>query len=106
MIDYADRHQSKYFTQYYLELASIIMLRTFMSSLTKNQKKEIIAQILAFCYCGFSVRVTGNIAYHYKSFIGRDLKAWMQMVLFIILSYISENVKECWFALAKVCILL
>ena len=78
------------------------MLRTFMSSLTIVQRKEIVARILAFCYCGFSVRVTGNIAYHYKSFIGRDFKAWMQMALFIIPPYVSDNEQACWFALAKV----
>ena len=82
--------------------ASKYMLRTFMDKLNASQKKEILARIASFCYCGFSVRITGNIAYHYKSFIGRDFKAWMQMALFIIHSYISNDEKKCWLALSKV----
>ena len=82
--------------------ASKYMLRTFMDKLNASQKKEILARIASFCYCGFSVRITGNIAYHYKSFIGRDFKAWMQMALFIIHGYITNDEKRCWLALSKV----
>ena len=75
------------------------MLRTFMSSLTIIQRKEIVARILAFCYCGFC---SESYRYHYKSFIGRDFKAWMQMALFVIPPYVFDNEQACWFALAKV----
>ena len=73
-----------------------------MSSCNKKQKKEILERISAFSYSGFSVRITGNIAYHYKSFIGRDFKAWMQMVMFIIDPFVSSEVKKCWLSLAQV----
>ncbi len=75
-----------------------------MGSLSSAQKKEILARIKAWSYCGFSERITGNIAYHYKSFVGRDFKAWLQMVIFIIPSFVSDQEMKCWFALVKVCI--
>ena len=34
-------------------------------------------KVASFPYCGFKERITGN----YKSFIGRDFKAFMQMGL-------------------------
>lgn len=78
------------------------MLRTLMDSLSVGQKKEVLAQIRAWSYCGFSERITGNIAYHYKSFVGRDFKAWLQMVLFIIPRHVTDQEMRCWFALVKV----
>lgn len=82
------------------------MFRTFMSNCNKEQKTEIVARVDAFSYCGFSVRMTGNIVYHYKSFIGRDFKAWIQMALFIIDPFISREVKKCWLSLAQVVIII
>ena len=73
-----------------------------MNDRTSAEKKEILARISAFSYCGFSVRITGNIAYHYQSFIGRDFKAWIQMSLFIIHSFITDDQKKCWLSLAQV----
>ena len=78
------------------------MLRTFMNNRTQKEKKEILARITAFPYSGFSVRITGNIAYHYQSFIGRDFKAWIQMAVFIIEPFVTEAEKICWLNLAKV----
>ena len=51
--------------------------------------------------CGFSCRITGNIRY-YKSFVGRDFKAFMQMAMFIVPIYVSESETKCWFLLSKV----
>ena len=78
------------------------MLRTFMNNRTQKEKKEILARIAAFPYSGFSVRITGNIAYHYQSFIGRDFKAWIQLAVFIIEPFVTEAEKICWLNLAKV----
>ena len=82
--------------------ASKYMVRSFMGSCSSKQKKEILARMAAFSYCGFSVRVTGNICYYYQSFVGRDFKAWMQMALFIIAPYLSEEGKKCWLLLSQV----
>ena len=73
-----------------------------MSSTTSKQKKEILAQISDFPVCGFSSRITGNICHYFRSFVGRDFKAWMQMAVFIVHPYLSEEKKMCWFHLAKV----
>lgn len=50
---------------------------------SSHEKKQVLAMVNAFPYCGFSTRITGNICYYYKSFVGRDFKSWMQMSLFI-----------------------
>ena len=73
-----------------------------MGSCSTQQKKEILARMSAFSYCGFSVKVTGNICYYYQSFVGRDFKAWLQMAVFIIAPYLSAQGKKCWLLLSKV----
>lgn len=77
------------------------MLREFMGSRSSQHKKEIMARINAFSYCGFTCRISSNISY-FKSFVGRDFKAFMQMALFVLQPYFSESEKKCWFLLAKV----
>ena len=82
--------------------ASKYMLRSFMDKATPSMKKEILARIGSFPYCGFSCHITGNICYYYKSFVGRDFKAWMQMAVFILEHYLSASELECWLLLSKV----
>jgi hypothetical protein len=72
-----------------------------MDSLTTAEKKEISVRVNSFSYCGFSNRITGNICY-YRSFVGRDFKAFMQMCLFIIRPYLTGSKLTCWYHLAKV----
>ena len=72
-----------------------------MGSLSSAQKKEILARIKSWPYCGFSERITGNIVYHYKSDkISR--RGYKIMVMFIIPSIVSDQEIECWFGLVKV----
>lgn len=78
------------------------MLRSFMDQLSTAKKKEILARISAFSYCGFNTHITGNIAYHYQSFVGRDFKSWLQMAIFIITPFVNQDEKTCWLLLAKV----
>ena len=78
------------------------MIRSFMDKRSATEKREILAKIDAFPYCGFSVKISGNICYNYRSFVGRDFKAFLQMALFVICSYLSENEKKCWIYLSKV----
>ena len=73
-----------------------------MGRRTSVQKEEIVARVLAFPYCGFSSQVTGNICYHYKSFVGRDFKAFIQMAVFVVSPYISQEELKCWILLSKV----
>ena len=78
------------------------MLREFMQQRTPQQKKEIMARIRAFPICSMTCRVSSNISY-FKSFIGRDFKAFMQMALFVLKPYFTEPAEEhCWFLLSKV----
>ena len=78
------------------------MLREFMDRKSPHEKKEILARVKAFSYFCFSTRITGNISYYYKSFVGQDFKAFMQMSLFIIPYYASDIETKCWFQLAQV----
>ena len=72
-----------------------------MDHKTAREKKEIMARIKAFSPCGFSCRLSSNISY-FKSFVGKDFKALMQMALFVLPLYFKESEKKCWFLLAKV----
>lgn len=73
-----------------------------MDHLSSVQKKEILARINSFPTSGLSCRITGNICYHYKSFVGCDFKAWMQVAVFIVSPYLSPCEMECWLLLSKV----
>ena len=77
------------------------MLRAFMDKRSANEKREILARIKAFPYCGFDVKITSNICMYYRSFVGRDFKSFLQMALFIIVAYLTDE-KECWMLLSKV----
>lgn len=72
-----------------------------MEHKSARQKKEIMARIRAFSHCGLSCKLSGNISY-FKSFVGRDFKAIMQIALFIFEPYFNQAGKECWILLSKV----
>ena len=78
------------------------LLKSFMPTMSKTQKKEINARISAFHTSGFTVKMYGNVCYYYQSFVGRDYKGWMQMALFILVPYLSLNQKKVWLYLSKV----
>ena len=78
------------------------MLRSFMDNRSKQEKEEMLARIKSFSYCGFKYHITGNIAYHYRSFVGRDFKAFIQMAIFIVAPFISVDERKCWLLLSKV----
>ena len=77
------------------------MLRSFTDHASTTVKKEILAIISSFPHSGFSSRITGNICYYYKSFVGRDFKAWLQMCVFVLHRYLSTDEIKCWLLLAK-----
>ena len=72
-------------------------------SLTPRQKKEVLARMSAFKYSGFDGKVLGNVVYHNQSFVGRDYKAWAQLAVFIMATFLSDPQKEVLFGLSKVC---
>ena len=78
------------------------MLREFMDKRSAAEKEEVLARVVAFPYCGFSSRITSNIRNYYRSFVGRDFKAFLQMALFIVPLFISEEETKCWFLLSNV----
>ena len=78
------------------------LLKTHMKMFSSQQKREILARMAAFKYSGFDGKVLGNVVYHHQSFVGRDYKAWAQMALFIVGSYLSDAQKRVWLSLSKV----
>ena len=78
------------------------LLKSFMSSRNEQEKKQILARMSGFNYSGFSTKVYGNVCYYYQSFVGRDFKGWMQMSLFIISPYLTDEQKKVWLLLSKV----
>ncbi|KAL5506041.1 hypothetical protein EMCRGX_G007607 [Ephydatia muelleri] len=59
-------------------------LKEVMPRLSKAQKKELLARIRAFNLSGFQDKVHDYVCNHFKSFVGRDFKAWAQMAIFIL----------------------
>ena len=52
------------------------LLHKLMASLSK---KELHAQLQAFPLSGIDEKVLGNLTRNYRSFVGRDFKAWIQV---------------------------
>ena len=73
-----------------------------MPTLSKEHKQQVLARISAFNMSGFSVKIHGNVCRHYKSFVGRDYKAWAQMAIFILHPYLSSGQKIVLLSLSKV----
>lgn len=78
------------------------LLKDFISSLNGEQKKEVLARIKSIGSSGIEGKVYGNICYYFKSFVGRDFKAWAQIAPMVAGPYLSEDKKNTWIALSKV----
>ena len=86
-----------------LVLGSIkYLLKIWMPTLSKVQKKEVLARVKAFSTSGFKVRMYGNVCYYYQSFVGRDFKAWAQMAVFILSPYLDDAQKKVLLSISKV----
>ena len=91
---------SSHYTQYCLVCKYLLI--SFMSSLSAQNKKEVLARLQAFNWSGIQGKVTGNITRNCKSFVGRDFKAWMQVAVFIVHHYLSNEETQIWLHLNKV----
>lgn len=78
------------------------LLKVFIPSLTQQQKKEVLARFRSIGQSGIEGKVYGNICYYYKSYVGRDFKAWAQIAPFVAGPYLSEDEKDAWIAVSKV----
>ena len=79
------------------------LFKIFVPKLSKQQKKEILARISAFSTSGFNHTIHGNVCQYYKSFVGRDFKAWAQMAIFIFGLYLNPAEMEVLLNFSKVC---
>ena len=78
------------------------LLKLLMKRLHTAEKKELLAKVADFNYSGMECKISGNLCYHYKSFVGRDYKALAQIALYLFGPYLSPEEKELWLALSKV----
>ena len=78
------------------------LLKEFMKRMSTDQKKELLAKLETFNYSGIDSKITGNLCYHYKSFVGRDYRSLAQIALHLLGSYFSDSEKAVWLALSKV----
>ena len=78
------------------------MLKDFIPSLSSQQKLEILARITSIGESGIEGKVYGNVCYYYKSFVGRDFKAWAQMAPLVAGPYLTEEKRDAWIAISKV----
>ena len=56
-----------------------------MSSLSAEDKKKLHAHLQVFPLSGIDEKVLGNLTRNYRSFVGRDFKALMQVVIIIMI---------------------
>ncbi len=73
-----------------------------MGRLTAKQKEEVSAKISSFNFSGFKMKLSTKITRHYKSFVGRDFKAFAQSALFILGDYLTTVETQILLALSKV----
>ena len=78
------------------------LLKALMKRLSGEEKKQLLARLGSFNYSGMESRITGNICYHHKSFVGRDYKAVAQIAPFVLGPYLLSEEKAVWLALSKV----
>ena len=78
------------------------LLKALMKRLSGEEKSQLLARVASFNYSGIDSKITGNICYHHKSFVGRDYKAIAQMAPFVFGPYLSPEEKTVWLALSKV----
>ena len=78
------------------------LLRDLIPRLSDQQKKKILARMAAFSQSGITGKLYGKFFSHYKSFVGRDFKAWTQMAPFIVCDMLGEDERKTWIALSKV----
>lgn len=78
------------------------LLKFLMKRLHTAEKKELLAKLSVFNYSGMDTKITGNLCYHYRSFVGRDYKALAQIALYLFGPYLLPEEKAVWLALSKV----
>ena len=78
------------------------LLKDVMKRLSREEKGQLLARLASFIYSGMESKITGNICYHHKSFVGRDYKALAQIAPFVLGPYLSPEEKAVWLALSKV----
>eukprot|EP00731_Ephydatia_muelleri_P008143 Em0004g481a len=78
------------------------MLKQFMPQLTNRMKEEVLACVNAFPHSGLRSKMFGNVCRYYNSFVGRDLKGWSQMSVFILSPYFSSDDRKVLLSFSKV----
>ena len=73
-----------------------------MDSRNTFEKTKILAKISSFHIVVFQLEYLVTYAINYRAFVGRDFKAWIQMGLFIVPSYLTDSETKCWYLLSKV----
>ena len=72
------------------------LLPAKMAKLTQKERAELSARISAFPASGRIKKMFINIAKHYKSFVGRDFKAFAQLALFVLSPCLHQKKKFGW----------
>eukprot|EP00731_Ephydatia_muelleri_P024688 Em0016g959a len=78
------------------------MLKQFMPQMTNRMKEEVLAHVNAFPHSGLHSKMFGNVCRYYNSFVGRDLKGWSQMSVFISSPYLSSDDRKVLLSFSKV----
>ena len=78
------------------------MLSTTIKSLSKQQKEQLHAKVVATDMSASPANIRGNITRNYGSYVGRDFKVWMQLAVFILQDIIPEEHIIVWELLSEV----
>ena len=73
-----------------------------MKAFSPANKKKVSARIESCDFTPFPPKIASNIPKTYGSLVGRDIKVWAQVAVFILDDIISSEELETWVHLSNV----
>jgi hypothetical protein len=81
------------------------LLAKTMKSLSNENKAKVTARIESCDFSPFPQKLASNISKTYGSLVGRDIKVWAQVAVYILMDIIPNDELEVWIHLSNVCCL-
>jgi hypothetical protein len=73
-----------------------------MKTLSPANKKKVSARIESFDFAPFPQKLASNIPKTYGSLVGRDIKVWAQVAVFVLVDIVPSDELEVWVHLSNV----
>ena len=73
-----------------------------MKSLSNADKAKIAARINSCDFSPFQQKLASNITKTYGSLVGRDIKVWAQVAVYVLMDIVPDDELEVWIHLSNV----